>query len=49
MMRMGTILGNLVMKGRESEGNRWRRNLLIFFFVFDEKRQIGEAKLGAVE
>lgn len=30
---LGTILRNLVMKGRR-EGNRWWRNWLIFFFLF---------------
>ena len=35
VIRMGTILRSLLMK----EGTRWGGTWLMFFFVFNEKRQ----------
>ena len=41
VMRMGTILGSLVMK----EGTRWGGTGWCSFFVFNEKRQSEEAEV----
>ena len=41
VIRMGTILRSLLMK----EGTRWGGTWLMFFFVFNEKRESEEAEV----